>query len=113
MVYVQLTNGFGNNLFQYNAARLLATFLEQDVIAIPPHKDYYGIGEFKQIGIDLQSVKIPKCEKVNDLNYTHFFNKKFSDSNLLVSGYFENYKIPRNLIHQSQFSLIKRRFGKY
>ena len=53
MVYVQLTNGFGNNLFQYNAARLLAAFHDQEVTALPPSEDYYGIAEFKKIGIEL------------------------------------------------------------
>ena len=43
MIYVRLTNGFGNNLFQYSAARILAEFHNTKVVAIPPTKDYYAI----------------------------------------------------------------------
>jgi len=107
MVYVKLTNGFGNNLFQYNAARLLATFHGQEVIAIPPSSDYYGVEEFKKIGINLESVELLNCQFVNDANYTHYFNERYKDSNLLVSGYFENYKYFKNNI-----DLIKSWFPK-
>ena len=99
MVYVQLTNGFGNNLFQYNAARLLATFHGKEVIAIPPSDDYYGIDEFKKIGIELKSATLPDCERVNEANFTHFFNGRYEKNNLLVTGYFENYKFFKNNIN--------------
>ncbi len=102
MIYVQLTNGFGNNLFQYNAARLLAERHKQEVIAIPPSDGYYGIEEFKKIGIHLQNVQIPDCERVNDTNFASFFNDRYKKSNFFVSGYFENYKYFKNNI-----SLIK------
>lgn len=98
MVYVQLTNGFGNNLFQYNAARLLATFHEQDVVAVPPSPDYYGIEEFKKIGIELKVVKIPECLNVNETNFTHYFNSNYKNSDFLVTGYYENYKYFKNNI---------------
>ena len=98
MIYVQLTNGFGNNLFQYNAARLLATFHDQEVTALPPSSDYYGIEEFKKIGIKLKLAEIPDCEKVNETNFTHYFNTQYKNSNLFVAGYFENYKFFKNNI---------------
>ena len=98
MVYVQLTNGFGNNLFQYIAARLLATFHGQDITVLPPSNNYYGINEFKKLGIKLENVEISECERVNDFNYTHFFNQAYNNKNLLVSGYFENYKYFKNNI---------------
>jgi len=98
MVYIQLTNGFGNNLFQYIAGRLLATFHGQEIITIPPTPNYYGIDEFKKIGIELKSVEIPNCEHVSDINYTHFFNPTYKNADFLVSGYFENYKYFKNNI---------------
>tara|TARA_Y100001963_G_scaffold155052_1_gene245201 strand:- start:521 stop:1348 length:828 start_codon:yes stop_codon:yes gene_type:complete len=98
MIYVQLTNGFGNNLFQYNAARLLATYHGQELTAVPPNSDYYGIEEFKKIGIPLISTEIPNCEIVNEVNFTHYFNANYKKSNLLVTGYFENYKFFKNNI---------------
>jgi hypothetical protein len=42
-IAVQLTNGFGNNIFQYVAARLLSEYLESDLMLIPPTPDYYAI----------------------------------------------------------------------
>ncbi len=98
MIYVQLTNGFGNNLFQYNAARLLATFLEQDVTAVAPFENYYGIEEFKKIGINVNTPIKVECEQVNEFNFTHYFNNKYKNSDLVVSGYFENYKFFKNNI---------------
>jgi hypothetical protein len=98
VVYIQLTNGFGNNLFQYAAGRLLATFHGQEVTVMPPTPNYYGIGEFRKIGIELKNAEIPDTERVNDVNYTHFFNPTYKNSDFLVSGYFENYKYFKNNI---------------
>ena len=98
MIYVQLTNGFGNNLFQYNAARLLASYLGQEVCALSPSPDYYGIGEFRKLGIEVVNKKAPSCERVTDANLTHFFNKQYNKTDLFVSGYFENYKLFKNNI---------------
>ncbi len=98
MIFVQLTNGFGNNLFQYNAARLLATFHEQELVALPPTPTYYGIEEFKKIGIELKTVELPECENVNETNFTHYFNTQYKNSDLLITGYFENYKFFKNNI---------------
>ena len=86
MIYIQLTNGFGNNLFQYIAGRLLATFHEQEVVVMPPTQDYYGISEFKKIGINVQNAEVPKCENVNDINYTHYFNPKYKNNDFLDSA---------------------------
>ena len=50
-IAVNLTNGFGNNIFQYSAARLLAEHLGSDLVLIPPTKNYYGIKELENLGI--------------------------------------------------------------
>ena len=52
MIYTRLTNGFGNNLFQCIASKLLATFLEQENTYVPPTSNYYGIEELGKI-VDL------------------------------------------------------------
>ena len=49
MIFLHLTNGFGNNLFQYIAARLLAEKHNKKLIVIPPSKTYYGTDELKKI----------------------------------------------------------------
>ena len=51
MVAVRLTNGFGNNLFQYNAARLLADYLGQEIYCVPPAPDYYAIPSLQSLGL--------------------------------------------------------------
>mgnify|MGYP001358685809 CR=1 FL=1 len=93
MVLVQLTNGFGNNLFQYNAARLLAEYHNQDVYAIPPSQDYYAVPCLKKLGIkffDGQD-KVSSLIGVNDANYNYFFDKQFLSYNFMLNGYFEDY----------------------
>ena len=65
-VAVRLTNGFGNNLFQYIAARLLAEFLESDLVVIPPHQGYYGIDELKKLGVRFESKILNNPIQVGD-----------------------------------------------
>jgi hypothetical protein len=98
MIYTRLTNGFGNNLFQCIASKLLATFLEQENTYVPPTSNYYGIEELGKIGFHIGDSKIPNCSPVNDTNFTHFFNKQYTKTDLVVSGYFENYKFYKNNI---------------
>tara|TARA_R110000787_G_C13437530_1_gene446073 strand:+ start:2721 stop:3548 length:828 start_codon:yes stop_codon:yes gene_type:complete len=98
VIYTQLTNGFGNNLFQCVASRLLASFLDQEVTFIPPFPGYYGATELEKVGFPVKPTQVPECQRVNDVNYTHFFNKRYSNSDLYVSGYFENYKFYKNNI---------------
>ena len=68
MIYVQLTNGFGNNMFQYVAARLLATYLHQDLVVVPPTEDYYGIEELGKLGVKVGGKLPPGAPEVNDIN---------------------------------------------
>ena len=109
MITVQLTNGFGNNLFQCITAKLLATYLEQEVAHIPPSAGYYGIEELRKTGLEINpsSSPPPKCQMVTETNYTHFFNKQYSNTDLFVSGYFENYKFYKNNV-----GLIRSWFNK-
>ena len=98
MIFIQLTNGFGNNLFQYNAARVLAEFHKKEVVAIPPSSDYYGIEPLMTLGVTFNDNNATwECEKCNDSNYINFFNPKYSNSNIFVSGYFEDYRYYFNM----------------
>ena len=92
MIYVRLTNGFGNNLFQYSAARILAEFHNTKVVAIPPTKDYYAIKSLKTLGINFDNVPRNIKYQCNDSNYVEFFNLKYSNSDILLAGYFEDYR---------------------
>ena len=94
MICVKLTNGFGNNLFQYNAARLLADFHNTKVIAIPPSSDYYGIKCLESIGVSFGGTENnQKNIHVNgNEHYVKCFNKSYSGYNIILSGYFEDYR---------------------
>ena len=93
MIYVKLTNGFGNNLFQYTAAKVLAEFHNTGVVAIPVVDNYYAINDLKMIGVNFATKQKPKdLLEANDKNYISFFDKKFNDCNILLSGYFEDYR---------------------
>ena len=53
MIKVKLTNGFGNNLFQFIAAKQLATFHNTDLQVVCSNT-YYGIEELKNLGFEFE-----------------------------------------------------------
>jgi len=92
-VLVNMTNGFGNNIFQYTAARLLATFHNKEVYAIPPWADYYGIPDLQKLGIKFSAQKADsEVLFISDQNYVHAFDEKYNGRNFLLTGYFEDYR---------------------
>jgi len=54
-IAVKLTNGFGNNIFQYGAGRLLADYHKCYFFAIPPSKEYYAIDSLVALGVNFDS----------------------------------------------------------
>jgi len=84
---VNFTIGFGNNLFQYCYARLLAekNNLQLQHRAIP------------EMGIEQSVANVDKGLPtiiVNDTNYKKiFFTQNLENCNVAVNGYFEDYKI--------------------
>jgi|TARA_R110001583_G_scaffold75318_6_gene207495 hypothetical protein len=84
---VNFTIGFGNNLFQYCYARLLAekNNLQLQHRAIP------------EMGIEESNANVDKglpTIVVNDTNYKKvFFTQNLENCNVAVNGYFEDYKI--------------------
>ncbi len=92
MVVVYLTNGFGNNIFQYVAGRLLSTFHNQELVVIPPSDDYYANSDLELLNIGLSnSINFGNCVDVNDHNYFVFFDKKYEDKNFKLKGYLNKY----------------------
>ena len=85
-VVVNFTIGFGNNLFQYCYARILAETHGLDLShdAIP------------ELGIEAKNVKnvsfLPTIV-ANDSNYKKLLFTQIPKCNIVVSGYFEDYKI--------------------
>ena len=90
-VCVRLSNGFGNNLFQYVAAKNLGEFHKAAVVAVPPHKGYYGIPCLEKLGVVFDTRNTNnKVHHVNDSNYVSSFCRSLNDCDFIVSGYFEH-----------------------
>ena len=86
-VGISFTIGFGNNLFQYTYARLLA---EKNGLAL----SHRAIPELavEESKVDFNQ-SLPTIV-INDENYKKtFFMEDLSGYNVLVNGYFEDYKI--------------------
>ena len=108
MVIVSLTNGFGNNIFQYVAARQLAEFHNCELLAIPPSNDYYAIDELKSLGIRFLDRSLRGVfYEINDNNYREAFDEKLQGHLFVVSGYFEDYTL-----YEDNFSNIRSWFQK-
>jgi len=103
-VYVKLTNGFGNNLFQYIAGRLLSEYHGAHLILIPPYQGYYGVRELDSLGLEYdllnEDFNNSKSILVSDINYQEGFKKKISNENIVLQGYFENYNYYINSIEK-------------
>jgi len=97
-VFVQLTNGFGNNLFQIIAGKLLAHRLDRRLEIIPPWNDYYGLSSLLDILPDIFSLlsSHPKnVAQVNDDNYWAVMcldPAALANRDVVLSGYFEDYR---------------------
>ena len=108
MVLVKLTNGFGNNLFQYIAARRLADYHKKKLILIPLYNNYYGLNDLTSLGLKYHSVVNNykgNCKIVNDDNYSEFFKWRYRFRNLILEGYFEDYRF-----YKGEFDDIKQWF---
>ncbi len=90
-VAVQLTNGFGNNIFQYTAARLLAEYLGSDLYLVPPSDDYYAIPDLESLGMDFSKKNMTNVINVVDKHYRMCYNNTLKGRNVFLSGYFEDY----------------------
>ena len=93
VVRVNFTIGFGNNLFQYCYARLLAEThgLSLSHRAIP------------ELGVEAQQINnIPFLPTVvvDDKNYKNMLYSKIPNCNIIVNGYFEDYKIFKPHLHK-------------
>tara|TARA_Y100000296_G_scaffold81447_1_gene108628 strand:+ start:2296 stop:3213 length:918 start_codon:yes stop_codon:yes gene_type:complete len=89
-VTVNFTIGFGNNLFQYVCARLIA---ERNNLQLR-HRD------IPEVGIMAADAEVDRglpTFVVDDSNYKKaLFTENLQNYNVLVNGYFEDYKILKN-----------------
>ena len=95
MIFVKLTNGFGNNLFQYIAGRLLAEHHHKKLILIPPFKDYYALNDIEQLNLFYDDICYDidgkKIIRIQDNEYLLAYNKQMRNKDILLDGYFEDY----------------------
>ena len=111
-IAVKLTNGFGNNIFQYVAGRLLADYHKCYFFAIPPSKEYYAIDSLIALGVNFDStIIVEDYQIIDDQNYLQAYDSKFASTNLILQGYFENYKyyLPKIELIKSWFPKVKTR----
>ena len=104
MIFVKLTNGFGNNLFQYIAGRLLAEHHHKKLILIPPFKDYYALSDIEQLNLFYDDICYDidgkKIIRIQDNEYLLAFNKQMRNKDILLDGYFEDYTFYYDYIDQ-------------
>jgi len=96
VVVVQLTNGFGNNIFQIMAGKLLSNFLDKGLKIVAPTPDYYAIKDLKSLGFSVEpdhsNIHIAgEVVRANDSNYRLCYNHELKKYDILLSGYFEDY----------------------
>ena len=111
-IAVKLTNGFGNNIFQYIAGRLLADYHKCYFFAILPSKEYYAIDSLIALGVNFDStIIVEDYQIIDDQNYLQAYDSKFASTNLILQGYFENYKyyLPKIELIKSWFPKVKTR----
>jgi len=98
IVRTHLTNGVGNNLFQYIYARLIAEHHNGAVVIVPPkkHSGYYGMKYLSKMGFysmphinnNFKTISIHEKEAS-----TKFYKKKYHKNNFIVRGYFEDFRL--------------------
>jgi len=94
MIYVQLTNGFGNNLFQSIAGKILSEHNKDQLFLIEPFENYYGKPPLQQLGFEFANWERPiKPDRIiKEGQYVSAFDIKTVGSIVLLSGYFEDYR---------------------
>lgn len=114
MVCVRITNGFGNNLFQYIAARLIAEAYRLPLTAVVAGRRHYGIEELAKLGIRLRKVNRPPFESVvTDDDYQRVLDHPdLQRRRILLDGYFEDYRhyLPHADRIRSWFTPVEKRF---
>ena len=89
---VKLTTGFGNNLFQYSFARLLANY-HGNKLQTNGIKAFSISDSYDNLNKSFETIKISNLGYKTGI-YDKYFSKKYSKKNHDISkGYFEDYTI--------------------
>lgn len=104
MIVSNLTNGFGNNIFQCVAGKLMSSFHKTEHYFLCD-ENYYAKSFLENLGFkylnDKKTLHQEKYFVINDNNYIASFDNNYSNNNFLLNGYFENkdyYENNRELI---------------
>ena len=111
MIFVKLTNGFGNNLFQYIAGRLLAEHHHKKLILIPPFKDYYALNDIEQLNLFYDDI----CYDIDGNIYetVQIDGQLWMAENLKVTHYNNGDEIPNITNNSSWLSIFTGAYGDY
>jgi len=96
IVVAHLTNGFGNNLFQYIAGRQLAEYHHSKLIAVPPSPEYYATPDLSAVGVDLwdskEQLKAPPTGviQINEKNYKEALSPEYTGYTLNLGAISRN-----------------------
>ena len=95
VVAVRFSNGFGNNLFQYVYARLIADSHSGTVVFRFARGAEYAARVFKELGISVVEGRcLPGSVRVSDKNAsTRFYGREFDNIDFNLVGYFENFNL--------------------
>ena len=107
-VAVEGTNGFGNNLFQYIYARLIAESHGCDLYMFFKPKAKYAIKVFDELGIKFKVGKPFRFKPIviTDQNVSsEFYDSAYKGKSFRLFGHFENYRL-----YEKRFELIKNWF---
>ena len=89
-VVSHLTNGFGNNIFQYVAGRLLAEH-HGAYHFVEAYDDYYAVSDLKEVGINFDKRPVDSPLEITDTNYRMAYDPLLTNQDLSLRGYFEDY----------------------
>jgi len=95
-ITTKISNGIGNNIFQYVFTRLLC---EQhgSQLSFKYRPTYYGLKFFSDFGIDLPKIgknkNFPTKTIGKSFRHESLFNPSYKNFNINLSGHFENYEL--------------------
>jgi len=113
IIRVDFTVGFGNNLFQFAYAKLLAEKIGGKIFILPPSADYFGMESLELILNSVDSYEIVSHYEANNI-----FNKDYSTiqlsseeeaishlknpkvANYELRGYFEDFTLYENELNK-------------
>lgn len=92
MIISNITNGFGNNIFQCVAGKILADFYNTQHFFYCKDPSYNNINNLEKLGFKNydNNISFSSCNIVNESHYLKLFDHKYKDIGFFLQGYYEN-----------------------